>query len=168
MYDSCQFQRCTRLIHDPPNNNNNNNNNTWRELALWLWEVHNDVNVRLYHERLSDNGEEAIDPTSFDDQKVKWPSVAACPNCWHSNGSWNETEIYQYLEQQYWPSHYTSNIDIARKDMESIPENQPPPNIWHNVGISLSGLGLIYFVMSRRKRVFMRSRWCDGKHKKPC
>ena len=93
MYDECHFDRCNRF--------ENGNDPSGHQLALWLWEVHNAVNVRLYHERMAESNENAI-ITKEDDQKVKWPSIESCPKCWNTDGSYNEDEIFNALEKQYW------------------------------------------------------------------
>lgn len=92
MYESCQFNRCNRLSYE------SGSKNEWKQLALWLWEAHNDVNVRLLHE--SKGEMDQVSPS--DEELVKWPSKSDCPYCWQDGGGWDEEVIYKYLEEFYW------------------------------------------------------------------
>jgi thiol oxidase len=92
-YDACAHDRCTRLIKEAGNIPD------WKELALWLWETHNAVNVRLLHERGERDGRTV---TQEDEINARWPSLRDCSPCWRDDGSWDEENIYQYLKLEYW------------------------------------------------------------------
>lgn len=114
MYNTCAFDGCNRLSDKP-----SLSNKEWRELPLWLWETHNDVNVRLMSERLERN--EVQEPDQWESQQARWPSLYLCPNCWRDEAgtkSWDEVEVYKYLRNSYWagnpsyiqiPSSYESS-----------------------------------------------------------
>jgi len=89
MYDDCLFGRCDRL-----------RNHEWKQLPLWLWEVHNDVNVRLLKESAIREGR--MLPSSIEEQRVKWPSKLNCQDCWKDGGRWNEDKVYDILKTEYW------------------------------------------------------------------
>lgn len=115
MYESCGFQHCERMpleITSAANNhetqekgivikaNKQNRKTEWRELALWLWEVHNDVNVRVLQDECRRDGRLATKDELID---ILWPSRNDCENCWKDGGSWDSDEVYQYLRNIYWP-----------------------------------------------------------------
>ena len=98
MYDTCAFDGCNRLLDRP-----SLSDKEWHELPLWLWETHNDVNVRLMNER---NTADSKDPsTTWESQQARWPSLYSCPDCWRDEigtKSWDEEEVYKYLRNTYW------------------------------------------------------------------
>jgi len=111
-YDDCMYDRCTRLneksmgsIHD------------WKELSLWLLEVHNGINLRLQKERFAKQQQQhaattnsaiAATPTIEQQQAAMWPPVQDCPNCWmQHNGTdslqmYNHEMMHKYLRLVYW------------------------------------------------------------------
>lgn len=92
-YDACAHDRCTRL------GSSATDDKEWKELALWLWETHNAVNVRLMKEQAErDNRLTTIE----DERRVQWPSRQACPKCWFDTGSWDEEVVFKYLRYEYW------------------------------------------------------------------
>merc|ERR1719443_1470744 len=54
-FDDCEFERCTI--------------STWKDLALWMWRVHQGVSLRTA----------ARDKAPVD---RRWPAYADCPGCW--------------------------------------------------------------------------------------
>ena len=90
-------------------------------MSLWLWEVHNAVNLRLMKERTPPyrnvTKEELI--------ASQFPSFATCPNCWKHNPTsiegnnetnlfqWDSDNVYLFLKKWYWPDHYPN---IHRQD----------------------------------------------------
>ncbi|KAL7469600.1 hypothetical protein ACHAXS_009845 [Conticribra weissflogii] len=95
MYDNCAFDGCHRLSAQPATTERE-----WRELPLWLWETHNDVNVRLMGERMKQNGQ--VEPNSWESQQARWPSLVACPNCWREDRSWEDDRVFEHLHRLYW------------------------------------------------------------------
>lgn len=90
-FDSCFLDICNRLSSDP------------KELALWLWEFHNSVNVRL----LEEGGEQNNRVITQNEKWAKrWPSKDLCPKCWGEKPwpEWNKTEVYTFLKTTYWVS----------------------------------------------------------------
>ena len=86
----------------------------WKELPLWLWEVHNDVSVRLVHERVgSSYGKMGVrnQVTAADEVAAIYPSVHSCILCFNEDSTWNEGEVYNFLERTYWPG-----IDVDPKN----------------------------------------------------
>jgi thiol oxidase len=98
MYDACQFQRCDRLTSDVSDAAKAQGD--WKQLPLWLWETHNDVNVRLMGENRKEAG--LSKATLEQEQEARWPSNFQCGTCWLDGGGWNEEEVYKYLRSHYW------------------------------------------------------------------
>lgn len=87
MYDTCAFDGCNRLSDRP-----SLSDKEWHELPLWLWETHNDVNVRLMNER---NTADSRDPST------PWESQQACPDCWRDEigtKSWDKRRCTKFAE----------------------------------------------------------------------
>lgn len=95
MYDSCSHNRCERMAP----HKGATQHDDWIQLAVWLWEVHNSVNVRLMKERAE---REHRDTTHQDELDAEWPSRSECPRCWRPDETWDEELIYKYLRLQYW------------------------------------------------------------------
>lgn len=106
-YDVCKHDRCNRL------GSSTTDLQEWKQLPLWLWEAHNDVLVRLMHERAERENRKT---TVADEIAVQWPSRTDCPMCWHSDGTWDDEIIYKYLRVTYWNEDSVS--DQYRKDLK--------------------------------------------------
>ena len=92
-YAECKHDRCNRLGHSTTDKQE------WKQFPLWLWEAHNDVRVRLMHEKAA---REQRKVSKADEIAVQWPSRDDCPMCWHSDGSWDDETIYKYIRVTYW------------------------------------------------------------------
>ena len=101
MYDDCSNRRCDRLT----NHVGSKNPADWKELSLWLWEVHNEVSIKIVREGVSKtftNGVNNI-PSIRDEVSAIWPNIDSCILCFGNDGSWFNGEIFQLLERIYWP-----------------------------------------------------------------
>jgi len=75
----------------------------WKQLAIWIWEVHNEINIRLQRYK---------NPTT-----LLWPSRDECAKCWPSvNGltatsmdSFDQEELFNHLKRSYWISGHHNN-----------------------------------------------------------
>jgi len=94
MYDECIHDSCHRLSYD-----HSSLQYKWRELSLWMWEVHNDINVRVIEESLNRDGRIASEE---DKSKILWPSRSDCENCWKNDGNYDNEKIYAYMHNIYW------------------------------------------------------------------
>ena len=104
MYDTCAYKRCQRLTKVTKLTGDKTSELEWRALPLWLYEVHNGVNVRLRKEKAQREKQSAI--TVQDIIDVQWPPVHECPICWFKPDRtgkrvWNETAVFQYLQLEY-------------------------------------------------------------------
>ena len=106
-YDQCSFRRCDRLTDNAPVATAED----WKQLALWLWEVHNGVSVHVAHERINREMESKnVKTTRFrmarlkrdDEIKHLYPSLEQCFQCFDEDGSWEEENVFEFLESTYW------------------------------------------------------------------
>ena len=89
-FDACFLDHCSRLSDDAKNP---------RELALWLWEFHNAVNVRLLEEESKRNNRTILPEEKF---ARLWPSKDLCSACWSDiQGKWDKTAVYEFLRETY-------------------------------------------------------------------
>lgn len=111
MYDACGHDHCTRLSGDETMAPLEGRFE-FKELALWLFDVHNAVNVRLMREsaerddRIVSNAEELA---------AKFPSRQLCPKCWLDDDmeKYNRDAVFDFLQGWYWPV-------VDRKEFDSI------------------------------------------------
>ena len=65
------------------------------EAALWLWRMHNSVNLRLNHTG------DAATTLRYGLPKVQWPTREQCPTCRTASGRWREAPVLRYLRGSY-------------------------------------------------------------------
>ena len=75
----------------------------WRDLAMWLWEMHNSINLEVLYERKRVAGGDDAEATKEEMDKVVYPSTQNCPQCRTRNGNFNRNEVCKYLKAQHWP-----------------------------------------------------------------
>ena len=109
-YDDCSFRRCERLTA----NDKSASADDWKQLALWMWEVHNDVSVRVSGKRFDRLNKQLsvshlqgaqqlkIIRNEEDEIRVIWPSLESCIVCFLDDGRWNEDSVFEFLERTYW------------------------------------------------------------------
>jgi thiol-disulfide isomerase/thioredoxin len=109
-YDKCSNnRRCKRLTDDSAGATSAD----WKELSTWLWEVHNEVSVRILHERadkkLKKLQRSSISTTAGpgaaseeDEIQALWPTISGCVTCFNDDGSWNDDGVFLNLEKSYW------------------------------------------------------------------
>lgn len=98
MYDTCGFNHCRRFKQSQKVPSSE----SWSELALWLWEVHNDVNSKLA--KVAANAE-STSGVSWKHKKVdiySWPSQGDCPTCRGKTGKWEKDALLAHLKRTYW------------------------------------------------------------------
>lgn len=97
MYDGCKYGLCNHL-NTPTSFNGGRDASIW--LPIWLWQAHNDVNIRLFHENIEAN--EKFEANSEEERSHLWPSRSDCTICWMGESDWNQKEIMNYLHRTYW------------------------------------------------------------------
>ena len=145
-YDQCSFRRCDRLTSETDDASPDD----WKQLPLWLWEVHNDVSVRVAHEKL----ERKIENTKMsrnnisrlqrgDEIKHLFPSLEACYTCFNDDGSWDEDAVFLFLEKTY----YSGPDGTADKLLQyQGPETTGSSFIWL---LMFLAIGLVYVLRGR-------------------
>jgi len=159
-YDNCEFGRCERFTTDIGALED------WKELPLWLFEVHNGVNARLMRERAERDSRKPTQQELTAAEWItatEWPSRKDCPSCWHGDGRFDLDAVYSFLQLTYWPGELvaaTGNADEVHKN-----EDQEGIESWV---FSLVGLVLVSSVFTivlwraQKQREIERT----GKHKK--
>jgi thiol oxidase len=97
MYDGCKYGLCNHF-NTPTSFNGGRETSIW--LPIWLWQAHNDVNVRLFREDRESN--ENFEATSVEERSHLWPSRSDCNVCWMGQSVWNQEEVMNYLHKTYW------------------------------------------------------------------
>jgi thiol oxidase len=97
MFDRCGFSHCRRFKQPqklPPLE-------SWAEFAIWLWEVHNDVNVKLVEAESQREGGNVGTSKRKSNISV-WPPANQCPSCRDDNGNWKKDAVLGHLKKEYW------------------------------------------------------------------
>mmetsp|Transcript_22410 Transcript_22410/g.34182 ORF Transcript_22410/g.34182 Transcript_22410/m.34182 type:complete len:177 (+) Transcript_22410:823-1353(+) len=165
MYDKGRFNREERLTTDASGETIED----WKQLSLWLWEVHNDVNVRLLQEDF--NVKKFKPPSIVQEQNARWPHSTECPKCWLDGGGWDENQVFLFLTFHYWPKEELltkpkeelTTIDAKRLAVKTVRkdeelsklrpiEGRQNDTISIFYGVALSSLVVVLIVIiSRRK-----------------
>ena len=117
----------------------------WRDLSLWVWELHNSINLEVLKERKAADGQEA---NGADIEDVIYPSAKACPNCKTRSGQWDKNEVYNYLKSQYWPEGVHNFRYVVLKSKKEDLKVRKPRNVvnettWQTLGILVSILIIV-------------------------
>ncbi|KAK1745146.1 sulfhydryl oxidase [Skeletonema marinoi] len=145
MFDSCGFNHCRRLEQSqklpPPE--------SWQEFPLWLWEVHNHINVKLVEAKLKSSN---IVASNNELNTALWPSMEQCPQC-KSGDKWDTRAVIAHLKKEYWPKGVQNFRFIVLKKKDG-PEHSSSnrSNLTEN---------LIFFAGSA---IFVM--WCSKKQKR--
>lgn len=88
----------------------------WRSLAIWIWEIHNEVTVR--RDQLAGKGYYHKQPR-MEPASSLWPTKKECPKCWQSltddtgiamnMDSYDRNQLFNYLKMTYWPGGIRNN-----------------------------------------------------------
>jgi thiol-disulfide isomerase/thioredoxin len=101
LYNSCAYGHCRRFRQSkgkktPPDR-------TWQEFPVWLWQIHNDINVKLVTKSIEKAHKRA--PTDAELEKARWPQRSVCHLCYNKKGSIGKaSHVYDFLKDEYWPS----------------------------------------------------------------
>lgn len=116
MYDNCGHDHCTRLKSEL---NMGTKDGSDKELAMWLWEVHNDVNARLMKEAAQRQNRNV---TREETMASMFPTRKMCPDCWLDKNmtKWDNATVFKFLDEWYWPADLPPS-----KQFKSIISGQP-------------------------------------------
>ena len=72
-----------------------------KELAIWLWEVHNSINVRIMREQAIAQHRNV---TKAESLAAVFPPKELCPHCWHDDTltTYDREEVFIFLKRWYW------------------------------------------------------------------
>ena len=116
MYDNCGHDHCTRLKSEI---NMGTKDGLDKELAMWLWEVHNDVNARLMKEAAQRQNRNV---TQEETVASMFPTKKMCPDCWLDENmtKWDNATVFKFLDEWYWPADLPPS-----KQFKSVISRQP-------------------------------------------
>lgn len=118
MYERCGHNHCKRLIDTMPELSGASPKlqiEQGRELAMWFWEVHNAVSVRLMREAATRENRKATEQEKL---SAVFPTLTQCPNCWLKDdmSQYDPDIVFDFLQGWYWPqveqrnSRFTATI----------------------------------------------------------
>jgi len=153
MYDNCGHDHCTRLITTLPFiSHGMTEGKSSKEAALWLWEVHNAVNIRLIGERAERDKREL---SKAEKLAAKFPGKAMCQTCWLDDDmeKWDQEEVFLFLKDWYWPVIDESDLRLLSLDSDFFVKGN---------FVSMSGIFLILLPLALSvtfgKEIFV-NRW---------
>lgn len=116
IYDGCTFGRCQLACQDG------------RGAALWLWQVHNNVTIRVADEQGM--------PTPS-----QWPPKSMCPTCWARDGNRGDADnsmmVFRYLVQAYTPAADVEGELSSFSAAQSLIRQGRFRELWSNQGVRL-------------------------------
>ena len=145
----------------------------WRRLAIWIWEIHNEVTVR--RDELAWRGyvDRKNNPRMAPSSSL-WPTEEECPKCWISltddTGmvmnmySYDKDQLYNHLKRIYWPGGIHNNRLIVLDRWNGAKRALSARNLRarmasHDSPISMSiVLSLLLYVILRTWRCFSGGR----------
>jgi hypothetical protein len=148
IFDSIYTEYCGRGICDRfISKRKVETNGFWQDLAIFIWEIHNELNIRVLRNVMANEGNVA---SNEDEDRVIWPCRQACPSCRDGYGNWNIDQVYSYLKAQYWPA----GVHNFRYVMLDKLDNSLPPRKnafgWASVLNSIVLLAMIVFIVIYR------------------
>ena len=171
-YEACEHDRCNRLSDERVESTMVE----WKQLPLWLYEVHNGMNTRLWRERIANH---EVEDTAME-WGVQWPPIYECTTCWSGVGRWNEVQVYNFLNVTYGsqpekkphlikipPVSNFSQSDLSHS-ITGTPRDRrldeaPLQSLHPSMYLTVLGLASLYarFLYERRKLYDLK-----GRHKK--
>ena len=107
MFDNCGHDHCNRLPSESSiilgeSGETGRGAELVKELPLWLFQVHNAVNVRLMGEAAARDNREV---TMEERRAALFPPVEICPRCWTDveTNEYDQDAVYNFLKSWYWP-----------------------------------------------------------------
>ncbi|KAL3798401.1 LOW QUALITY PROTEIN: hypothetical protein HJC23_005054 [Cyclotella cryptica] len=154
MYDNCGFNHCQRFKQPkklpPPE--------SWNQFALWLWEVHNDVNKKVIE---AESSRERVASLKQKLQQAAWPTTDVCPECKDKRGKWNIDVVLRHLKKQYWPGGVQNFRYVVLKKKESKNDEKAwRGELLENTFFVLVSVGIIIWCTKKQYVSF------TGQHKK--
>lgn len=98
---------------------NAESNEDWRSLAIWFWDIHNEITIRSSVKRMKGKRRMALSSSL-------WPSGSECHACWRkslmddtgqvlSMYSYDMDELYMFLKKIYWPSVVNNRLIVLSR-----------------------------------------------------
>jgi len=161
MYDKCGFHHCKRF-KQITKKNTKPKEESWKEFALWLHEVHNDVTLRLISAEAALHGRRKL---TFEEQEAAiWPSTHACRLCYDEKGKWNRDNVFNYLRTEYWPGgiHNWRFVVLDKNDYEYVSPSTFRVEPWTLIRAGMIVIAAFLVADIARQRYLLRT----GRYKK--
>jgi len=161
MYDKCGFHHCKRF-KQITKKNTKPRDESWKEFALWLHEVHNDVTLRLATAEAAMHGRRRL--TFEEEEAAIWPSAHACRLCSDNKGKWNRDNVFNYLRAEYWPGgiHNWRFVVLDKNDYEYASLSKFKVEPWTIIRGGMIVLAVFLVADIARQRHLLRT----GRYKK--
>lgn len=107
--------------------------------VIWLWRTHNQVNKRLH-------GDASEDP---EHPKVQFPPASACPQCYFTNGSFNEPAVVEFLVKRHSAANIVKSTREETKAVVSNPYEHDHVHVHGFNSFSSSKVASVYSLLNR-------------------
>ena len=161
MYDKCGFHHCKRF-KQITKKNTKPKEESWKEFALWLHEVHNDVTLRLISAEAALHGRKRL--TFEEEEAAIWPSTHSCRLCYDGKGKWNRDNVFNYLRTEYWPGgiHNWRFVVLDKNEYASAPRPKFRVERWTLIRAGMIVVAAFLVADIARQRYLLRT----GRYKK--
>ncbi|KAL3774707.1 hypothetical protein HJC23_002007 [Cyclotella cryptica] len=121
LYDEacCELHNADHSTANKVKEDASNDETDWRQLAFWIWEIHNEISVQAKHSAGKGYYNKYSHTASSD---LLWPSLHDCPTCWQTTNSGNgqladmnlydRDAVYGILKDTYWIKGVHNNRHI--------------------------------------------------------
>ena len=138
-YDNCSNHRCDRLA----NSVTYATDADWKEFAKWLWEVHNDVNIRVAYDAADKKNRAEMNHVA-----ALYPNIDDCVKCFEDDGSWNDEAVFLFLEADYWPGAMEDTKMARLLQFEEGFDAEGAGLFWVLV---VAGMAILYYFMQSKQ-----------------
>ena len=161
MYDKCGFHHCKRF-KQITKKNTKPKEESWKEFALWMHEVHNDVTLRLISAEAALHGRKRL--TFEEEEAAIWPSTHSCRLCYDGKGKWNRDNVFNYLRTEYWPGgiHNWRFVVLDKNEYASAPRPKFRVERWTLIRAGMIVAAAFLVADIARQRYLLRT----GRYKK--
>jgi thiol oxidase len=128
-----------------------NTTKTQRDLVMWLWQAHNEVNIRLAKEDLESGKADSESP------RTVWPTKQICSDCFVGTNVvepvWNEDAVYKFLTNWY-GSSLQQSASVGRATQAEISSGGGSLMNASMIGLCFvgSGVGFVAWWWSKQQK----------------
>jgi hypothetical protein len=161
-FENCTHDHCHRLAPVMPSLvSNGDDQSSTRELALWFWEVHNSINVRLMKESAERDDREVTEQELL---AAVFPTRAMCPDCWFDDDKmeqYDKAAVFAFLQSWYWPA----NDDKGSSFLPAAVRSRIKRNVSHSSTLTISFIPVVVLLTMLVRRLLLRKTRTRGQRK---